>query len=116
METSTQNLELDHQYILQLLEVMEQMVETRTTQIEDFETVVELIRNFADGFHHAKEEHLLFPLLAQKGFSPEQGPVAVMLYEHIQGRNFVKALADELSQIRQNKTSDFSLVYQNVSG
>ena len=90
MKTATENLENDHVYIIRLTEVIMAMVENRSKEIGHFELVVELIRNFADGLHHAKEENLLFPLLGEKGFSPEQGPVAVMLSEHTQGRDFVK--------------------------
>ncbi|NJK98111.1 MAG: cation-binding protein, partial [Bacteroidales bacterium] len=67
MKTATQNLEDDHAFILQLTDVMELMVNQQTKSIQDIETVLSLIRNYADGFHHAKEENLLFPLMTQKG-------------------------------------------------
>jgi len=116
METATQNLENDHKYILRLINVMELMTENKVTSIGDIEEVINLIQKFADGFHHAKEENLLFPLLSQKGFSPEQGPVAVMLNEHIQGRNFVNGMANQLLQIKQNESFDYSPVYENMAG
>ncbi len=54
---------------------------------------IDFIRNFADGCHHAKEEGHLFPVLFEKGFPREQGPVAVMLQEHEIGRAHVRAMA-----------------------
>jgi hemerythrin-like domain-containing protein len=54
---------------------------------------LEFIRDFADGCHHAKEEGHLFALMAERGFSREQGPLAVMLYEHEEGRACVRAMA-----------------------
>mgnify|MGYP000474671764 FL=1 len=72
MNTATQNLENDHIYILRLTDVMLAMVEKQSVNTEHFELVINLIRNFADGTHHAKEEDLLFPLMGEKGFSPEK--------------------------------------------
>ena len=85
MNTATQNLENDHVNILRLIDVMEKMVMVKSSNIEHFEKVVNLIKSYADGFHHAKEENLLFPMMIKKGFSKEQGPIAVMLHDHTEG-------------------------------
>ena len=61
MDTATKNLENDHEYILRLIAVMEIMVLTVSTDLKHIEMVVNLIKNYADGYHHAKEENLLFP-------------------------------------------------------
>jgi hemerythrin-like domain-containing protein len=57
-----------------------------------FIAAIDFIRNYADRYHHAKEEDILFIRMGEAGFSPEAGPVAVMLYEHNQGRAFVSNL------------------------
>ena len=75
-----------------------------------------LIKSFADGFHHAKEETLLFPLLVEKGFSLEQGPVGVMLNEHVQGRNYVKGMAENIALYKTGDLNSLSLIYQNMKG
>ncbi len=49
-------------------------------------------RQFADAAHHGKEEDILFAALLERGFSAQNGPVAVMLYEHTLGREHVGAL------------------------
>jgi len=85
--TATENLELDHIYVLRLTDIMQQLVEKQSENTDHMELIVNLVRFFADGLHHAKEEDLLFPALIRKGFSPEQGPVAVMLAEHVKGRD-----------------------------
>ena len=54
---------------------------------------VEFFRNFADKCHHGKEEELLFRKMNDYGFSNDAGPLAVMLGEHVQGRDHVRALA-----------------------
>ena len=116
MNTATQNLENDHVHILRLTDIMLAMVEQKCTETDHFELVVNLIRNFADGIHHAKEEELLFPLLGEKGFSPEQGPVAVMLMEHVQGRNFVKGVSDGIVDLKKGNDGATQQVYKNLSG
>jgi hemerythrin-like domain-containing protein len=114
MNTATENLEDDHVSILRLTDIILAMVENRSDKIEHFELVVNLIRKFADGLHHAKEENLLFPLLGEKGFSPEIGPVAVMLNEHEQGRNFVRAALDGIDEFKNGKHGELQTIYENL--
>jgi hemerythrin-like domain-containing protein len=61
-----------------------------------FEEALDFFRNFADGCHHAKEENLLFPLLAERGMPANGGPIAVMLAEHDAGRAYLQAVRDNL--------------------
>lgn len=116
MMTAIQNLENDHIYILRLTDVMEKIAQKDTPDIAELETIVYLIKNYADGFHHAKEENLLFPLMAEKGFSTEQGPVAVMLYEHEQGRNFVKGITNGIAQYKENIDGSLAIIVSNIRG
>jgi hemerythrin-like domain-containing protein len=116
METATKNLENDHVYILRLIDVMERMVLEISTELKHIELAVNLIKNYADGFHHSKEEYLLFPLLVRKGFSVDQGPVSVMLHEHAEGRKFVKGMEDEINNIKNGDESSFTILYENMQG
>jgi len=116
MTTATQNLENDHVQILRLIEVMERVTESAYPNAEHLELIVKIIREFADGLHHAKEEQLLFPLMVQKGFSNEAGPVAVMLYDHMEGRNFVKGMMENISLFKQGETASLKAVYNNMYG
>ena len=116
MTTATQNLENDHVKILRLIEVMERITKSAEPNVEHFELIVKVIREFADGLHHAKEEQLLFPLMVQKGFSNESGPVAVMLHDHKEGRNFVKGMAENIAQFQQGNQAALQSVYSNMLG
>jgi len=116
MDTATSNLENDHVYILKLIDVIDRIVKTDNPVVSHIEKIVDLVRNFADGLHHAKEENLLFPLLEEKGFSSTQGPVAVMLLEHQQGRNFVKGIAENLSLYKGGDNSTLGELYFNMKG
>ena len=116
MDTATKNLENDHISILKLIDVMDAMVKLPEANVLDLEEVVELIRKFADGLHHAKEETLLFPLMAEKGFSMEQGPVAVMLMDHEQGRAFVRGMAENIQLYKTGQLSALNSIYKNMAG
>jgi len=116
MKTATQNLEDDHVYILKLTDVMEQIARSKEPRADHIIEVVDIVRNFADGMHHAKEENILFPKMAEKGFSPDQGPVAVMLHEHVDGRNFIRAVSDSLQLYINGDTSVLPEISQNILG
>src|SRR5262245_46040258 len=44
--------------------------------------ILDFIQNFADRFHHAREETYLFPALGQNGFQKESGAVGYLTGEH----------------------------------
>ncbi len=54
-----------------------------------FDNMIDFIRGYSDKYHHAKEEDILFVRMGKAGFPTEQGPIAVMLSDHDQGRGFV---------------------------
>lgn len=116
MNTATKNLEDDHVHILRLIDVMEHLTRSENPDISHLESIVDIIRNFADGIHHAKEENLFFPFLAERGFSTTQGPVAVMLQEHMQGRNFVKGIADNITLYKNGNKEALNEIYRNMTG
>jgi hemerythrin-like domain-containing protein len=116
MNTATKNLEADHVYVLKLTDVMKALVRSDSPEIEHVENIVDIIRNFADGLHHAKEENIFFPALGKKGFSAQQGPVAVMLHEHLLGRNYVKGIAENLELYRKGNKDAVAGIYQNMIG
>lgn len=43
---------------------------------------LDFIRNFADRYHHAREEEYLFPALEQAGFGKEGGALSFLQAEH----------------------------------
>jgi hemerythrin-like domain-containing protein len=116
MTTATQNLENDHVQILRLIDVMERITESADPNVEHLETIVQLIREFADGLHHAKEEQLHFPMMVQKGFSNESGPVAVMHHDHVQGRNYTKGMAENILIYKQGESTAINAIYSNMLG
>ena len=69
----------EHRAITAMLSI----VEAATSRLERGENVppdlfpdaLDFFENFAGGCHHAKEEDVLFPLLAAHGLGPETGPL-----------------------------------------
>ncbi len=57
-----------------------------------FLEAADFIKGFADGCHHRKEEGVLFKALSANGMPAGQGPLAVMLNEHEQGRKFTQGM------------------------
>lgn len=116
MTTATSNLENDHVHILRLIDVMEKMTLKDAVDVSHLEAIVDLIRNYADGLHHAKEENLLFPKMVEKGFSFQQGPIAVMMHDHTVGRNYVKGIADNIPLYRTGNQLVLSDIFSNMRG
>ncbi len=116
MNTATKNLENDHVNILRLIDVMEKMVLVKSVNTDHFEKTVMLIKSYADGLHHAKEENLLFPLMVKRGFSSEQGPIAVMLHDHAEGRDYVKGMTEGISGYKEGNEAALAKIYENMQG
>lgn len=116
MNTATQNLENDHVYILKLTEVMQKMATGGATDTNHFKSVVHIIRNFADGLHHKKEEDLLFPLFEQRTAGGHCAPVGVMLMEHEQGREFVKGLVESIEKYEGGDHAALQFIHHNMLG
>ena len=53
---------------------------------------IDFIRNYADKFHHAKEEDILFVELNKDSANMHCNPTEQMLYEHDLGRKYIKEL------------------------
>jgi hemerythrin-like domain-containing protein len=93
---ATEILIHEHNLILRGVAVLERMARRANSGQDvpagDARSLIEFIRKFADGCHHAKEEGVLFPAMIAAGIPAQGGPVAVMLGEHDQGRAAVKAM------------------------
>ena len=98
--TATTALRSEHNHILAMIACLRAACAATENSgaydAETFRSGVDFIRNYADAWHHAKEEDLLFPALEEEGMSREMGPVAVMLHEHTLGRTYVRQMADNL--------------------
>jgi len=96
----THTLREEHQVILRVLDCFETAIHSSPppdrSVAETFGPFVEFFRDFADAWHHAKEEGCLFPALERAGLPHDDGPIGCMLGEHDRGRAHVRAIAAAL--------------------
>src|SRR5512141_2172260 len=103
----TQALVHEHQLIVRMLAVLEQRADQTGrgdyTNYRFYLDAADFIRNYADRFHHAKEEDVLFAALVANGMPQNNSPVAAMLMEHDHGRAFVKEMAEAAQSALQGE-------------
>jgi hemerythrin-like domain-containing protein len=109
---TTEILSQEHRVIEQVLSCLEELVNvspaTKEFDWESADRMVDFFRNFADRCHHAKEEDGLFPAMEARGFSPSQGPTAVMRAEHDQGRRLMTAMSDAIRRGEDGQADAFA--------
>jgi len=92
----TDILRTEHEQLLRACAILENMAERfeQGTAVDsaDATRIVDFVRFYADGLHHAKEEDVLFPALEAAGMPREGGPIGVMLREHERGREHVAGM------------------------
>ncbi|MEK7653317.1 MAG: hemerythrin domain-containing protein [Patescibacteria group bacterium] len=107
MSEATQILSDEHQNILRVIKSLEnecaEIEAGKKVDKDFFYQAVGFIRNYADKFHHAKEEDILFKEMCQDEVNLHCNPVEQMLYEHNLGRDFVKNLETGLTEDNQEK-------------
>jgi hemerythrin-like domain-containing protein len=116
----TQALVEEHGLILRMLAILERKAELTARGVDTdyrfYLTAVDFIRNYADRFHHAKEEDVLFEALVVNGMPRANSPVAAMLLEHDQGRAFVKALEEAATEALAGQPGHDRAIADNALG
>jgi hemerythrin-like domain-containing protein len=115
---STETLKYEHRVIEVVLEGLESLandVESgKPLDREKAEKALEIIRNFADRCHHAKEEKHLFALMEERGVPRQGGPSAVMLQEHERGRAAVRAMVEAVPGAANGDAAAAATFVQNA--
>lgn len=109
MDITLKMLSDEHQNILKVIDaLLKEGGELESEKEIDkifFKRAIEFIRGYADKFHHAKEEDILFKefnIAAEAGCA-HCNPVEQMLVEHNLGRDFVKGLEKGLEENNKEK-------------
>lgn len=69
------------------------IVEGHPVNHQIFTDIIDFVRNFADKYHHQKEEDHLFNKMNELAdYPPQTGPIMGMLLEHDLGRNYIANL------------------------
>jgi len=116
----TQKLKDEHQLILRMLALLERnALLTEQGSFSDYRFYldgVDFIRNFADRFHHAKEEDVLFEALVENGMPRANSPVAAMLMEHDLGRAFVRGMEEAATRALGGEADQTDAIVSNARG
>lgn len=107
MKTALQMLSDEHKNILKAIDALLKecdSIESGAKIDKDFfERAVYFIKDYADKFHHAKEEDILFTELCKNGTNMHCNPTNQMLQEHAMGRNFIKELEQGIEENDRDK-------------
>jgi len=116
----TQRLKDEHQLILRMLALLEKNAAlTAQGSFRDYRFYldgVDFIRNYADRFHHAKEEDILFEALIENGMPRANSPVAAMLMEHDLGRAFVRGMEEAATRALNGEAGQDEAIVTNARG
>jgi hemerythrin-like domain-containing protein len=116
----TQLLRDEHQLILRMIALVEQntalLEQGKFRNWQFFLDAVDFIRTYADRFHHAKEEDVLFVALVDNGMPAKQSPIEAMQMEHDQGRAFVRALEAAAEKALAGELGQLPLIAENARG
>lgn len=105
----------EHKLILRMIA----LVEANTHRLEAgrfdewgfYLDAVDFIRDYADRFHHAKEEDVLFQALVANGMPAQNSPIAAMLMAHDQGRAYVRGMEEgALKDLAGDRTQTAEIV------
>ncbi len=109
----------EHDQILTMIKVTKAIFENDAAEkmpVEDVNSLIDFIQNFADKYHHLKEEDILFKEMENYGMSTESGPLAVMLHEHNQGRAFIQQAIAGISKYTAGDISAYKSIKENLLG
>ena len=112
-------LENEHRVIERVLDAIEAILARRGERPfsrEFFDAALDFITNFADRWHHCKEEDRLFPMLEESGIPRHGGPIGCMLSEHEIGRAHVAAIRGTLDAAERGDADAIATVYGEAAG
>ncbi|MCP4229692.1 MAG: hypothetical protein GY771_06045 [bacterium] len=108
-----QKLVDEHKLIKRLLALIPEIVQAIDLEIEDGrQTIldcVDFIRNYADKFHHAKEEDILF-----KYFDDTMDIFVVMYTDHDTGRSYVRAIVEAVEARDKDAAAEKLTAYREL--
>ena len=116
---ATEILMEEHRVIERVLTALERaatrLYKGQEVYLRFFTGTTVFIKNFADGYHHQKEEGILFPAMIENGLSKDAGPIAVMLAEHEEGRRLTQKMRQALERLQTTDASRSELVQNALS-
>lgn len=111
LSPALQTMVKEHTFIKQVLAKIPVIVENidinDDSNLNQILRITDFIKNYADKYHHAKEENILFAY-----FDSSLDIVQVMLHDHANGRSFVKNIIEGVQQKSAETIKENLLNYQ----
>ncbi len=102
MNVVTKVLSEEHKHILIVVGMLEKeclaLEKGKELRADFFKKAIQFIREYADQFHHKKEEDILFIELCKESIDMHCNPTYQMRHEHDLGRGFVKEMEEGLKE------------------
>lgn len=118
--TATEILMQEHRVIEQVLDCLAKLrdIACRTGELDTLHAkeALEFFRFFADRCHHGKEEGQLFPIMEARGFAGDNGPLAVMKYDHERGRRHVREMAQAVEDVEHGDAAGTERFVEHANG
>ncbi len=116
---STEILIIEHKLILKALSHLfaakERMEKDERPPAEFFRMAIGFFQNFADAYHHFKEEYLMFGLLARKKKGELDRKIGMLRYEHDRCRNYIAEMENSLAGYDDNDEIATVTLLENLS-
>lgn len=118
---SIEQMKLEHQYILRMLTVVRSacmdIMEGKEPVFEDFDQMIDFIKNYADVHHHGKEEQFLFEAMKQHlGVVGQNLVLHGMMVEHDLGRLYIHELKEAIQRVKDGDTESRLDIIANAIG
>ena len=115
----TQTLVKEHVRILKGIEFLsmarDKIERNQHPPREFFETAVLFFRNYADKYHHFKEEYLMFGFLAQKTAGRLDLEIGALRHQHERGREFISRLERSINGYAMGNEIAVTSLLENLS-
>lgn len=96
----------EHSNITRMLKVIRKaclgIMDGKEINYDDFEMIIDFVRNYADKHHHGKEEKFLFTRMVDEiGGAAEKLVKFGMLVEHDLGRLYIRELEEAVNELKK---------------
>lgn len=108
----------EHVYIKKVISAIKndciKLVDGGEVDIEFYRKTIDFVRNFADKYHHQKEEDRLFNIISDKNPILKNGPIMGMLLEHDIGRSYIRNLEEALNKYEEGDRTQKAYIVANA--
>ncbi len=101
---ATTQLRNEHENIVLAIKLLDHLStsveEEMPLNLGDLDQLIDFMETILDHCHRVKEENFLFPALETVGVKRDNGPIGVMLVEHVDGCIFIHAMRETFTNLR----------------